>query len=272
MRHGPMPLELNDQDKAEIEAILGRYPENAAALLPVLHYAQRKFGHLSNEAQLLVAEAVGVPPTRVKEVVTFYEMYHEHPEGQFHLELCTNISCHLLGGEELMAHLVDRLGIEVGHMTEDGVFSLMEVECLASCGSGPVMKVGEDYYEHLTPEAVDALLERFKQEAPGLGGRPYVCKKSGPHVGCVPGFEPKLPVIQPAAAPQAPEEPAAAPQAPEEPAAAPQAPVEANGHKVEPQNGGSQPSDLPSFEPPPLKKKDSDKPAEQKDESEEKTP
>lgn len=265
MRHGPMPLELNDQDKAEIEKILGRYPESAAALLPVLHYAQRKFGHLSSEAQLLVADAVGVPPTRVREVVSFYEMYHEHPEGQFHLELCTNISCHLLGGQELMDDLVDRLGIQVGHVTEDGLFSLMEAECLASCGSGPVMKVGEDYYEHLTPEAVDALIERFKKEAPGLNGRSYVCAKGGPHAGCVPGFEPKL-VTLPAAEAAAPE-----PAAPE-PAAPEPLSVEANGHTAEPPNGGAQPSNLPSFEPPPLKKKDSDKATEKKDESEESTP
>ena len=87
------------------------------------------------------------------------------------------------------------LGVGVGHMTEDGVFSLMEVECLASCGSGPMMKVGEDYYEHLTAEAVDSLIDRFKKEAPSLEGRPYYCKNNKPHTGAVPGFESKLPVL-----------------------------------------------------------------------------
>src|SRR5688572_27684335 len=117
-----MPLEFTDEDKAEIARIRAKYPENAAALLPVLHYTQRKFGHLSVEAQVLVADVLTVPPTRVREVVTFYEMFHEHPEGQYHLELCTNISCHLLGGEELLQYTKKKLGIEVGHMTEDGVF------------------------------------------------------------------------------------------------------------------------------------------------------
>ncbi len=198
-----MPLEFSDEDKAEIARIRAKYPESAASLLPVLHFAQRKFGHLSTETQLLVAEAVDVAPTRVREVVTFYEMFHEHPEGQYHLELCTNISCHLLGGEALLAHLHTQLGCAVGHMTEDGVFSLMEVECLASCGSGPVLKVGEDYYEQLTAEALDALIERFKKESPSLGGKPYICKNNKPHTGPVPGFESRLPVLQPNAAPAA---------------------------------------------------------------------
>jgi NADH-quinone oxidoreductase subunit E len=196
-----MPLEFDDQDKAEIAKIRGKYPENGAALLPVLHYAQRKFGHLSIDAQLLVADTIGVAPTRVREVVSFYEMFHEHPEGQYHFELCTNISCHLLGGEEMLHHISKRLGIEVGHQTEDGAFSLMEVECLASCGSGPVLKVGEDYYEQLTPEAVDALIDRFRKEAPSLEGRAYVCKNNKPHTGPVPGFESRLPVIATGAAP-----------------------------------------------------------------------
>jgi hypothetical protein len=89
-----------------------------------------------------------------------------------------------------------RLGCKVGHQTEDGMFSLIEVECLASCGSGPMMKVGEDYYEGLGVEAVDALIDRFKQEAPSLGGHHYRCAKGGPHVGPVKGFEPRLPVLQ----------------------------------------------------------------------------
>jgi NADH-quinone oxidoreductase E subunit len=246
-----MPVELNEQDKAAIAGILKKYPEKAAALLPVLHYVQRKLGHLPDEAQLLVADAIGVAATRVREVVTFYEMFHEHPEGQYHLELCTNISCHLLGGEELLRHMEKRLGVGVGHMTEDGVFSLMEVECLASCGSGPMMKVGEDYYEHLTAEAVDSLIDRFKKEAPSLEGRPYYCKNNKPHTGAVPGFESKLPVLNatppppmtnsaPPPLPPKPAEPKPAEAKPAEPAEAPKDEAKTSG--------------LPSFEAPKPKK------------------
>lgn len=192
-----MSLQLSAESKARIEAITGRYPNRQAALLPSLHIAQHQFGHLSPEVQSLVATALGVPTTLVREVVTFYEMFHEHPEGQFHLEICTAFSCHLMGADALTKHCKKRLGVEVGHHTADGMFSLMEAECLASCGSGPVMKVGEDYYEHLTPEALDALLEELKKQAPALAGKHYEHAKGGPHVGPVKGFAPKLLPITP---------------------------------------------------------------------------
>ncbi len=188
-----MAFEFTAEERAEIDRIVARYPQKAAALLPALHLAQNKFGHLSPDVQRLVGETLQVPLPRVREVVTFYEMFHEHAEGQFHLEVCTNIACHLVGADSLVAHLKSKLGIEVGHQTEDGTFSLMEAECLASCGSAPVMKVGLDYYEFLDVEATDALVDRFKKEAPTLAGRPYACAKAGPHTGPVPGFTPKQP-------------------------------------------------------------------------------
>ncbi len=190
-----MALEFSPEERSQIDEIVARYPTGraAAALLPVLHIAQGKYGHLDPEVQLLVAQTLDVPPARVREVVTFYEMFHEHAEGQFHLELCTNISCHLCGGDALLEHVQSRLGIAPGQTTPDGAFSLMEAECLASCGSGPMMKVGLDYYEYLTPEAVDTLLERFRAQAAGLAGKAYVHGADGPHVGPVPGHEPGLP-------------------------------------------------------------------------------
>ena len=181
------------------------------------------------------AHAIDVPPPRVREVVTFYEMYHEHPEGQFHLEVCTNISCHLMGGDAVLDHLRKKLGIACGEHTEDGMFSLMEAECLASCGSGVCMKVGRDYYESLTVDAVDALVDRFKAMAPELKGHHYIEGKDGPHVGPVKGFEPPRPGAG---------NPAPAPAKEKEAEAA--APSKATG-------------DLPAFNPPPLKKDDGKK-------------
>lgn len=192
-----MALEFSDRERREIDALIARYPEGkqGAALLPVLHLAQDRFGHLDADVQLLVARTLDVAPARVHEVVTFYEMYHEHPEGQFHLEVCTNISCHLCGGDAILDHLERELGIRPGQITPDGLFSLMEAECLASCGSGPMMKVGLDYYEFLTVEAVDQLIARFRDIAPRLEGKPYKYAPGGPHVGPVPGFEPLLPPV-----------------------------------------------------------------------------
>lgn len=183
-------VEFDASERERIAEIVARYPNAAAALLPVLHLAQDKFSHLDSAVQLLVARCLDIAPSRVREVVTFYEMYHEHQEGQFHLEVCTNIACHLLGGDAILEHISARLDIRPGHVSSDGVFSLMEAECLASCGSGVCMKVGLDYYEQLTLPAVDALLERFKNLAPKLNGASYRHAEPEPHVGPVKGFEP----------------------------------------------------------------------------------
>ncbi len=239
-----MGLAFTDEDRAKIDEIVARYPNKPAALLPVLHIVQDNFGHLSPEVQLLVAQALDVPPPRVREVVTFYEMYHEHPEGQFHIEVCTNISCHLMGGDAVLDHLRSKLGIECGQHTKDNMFSLMEAECLASCGSGVTLKVGRDYYEHLTVEAVDALVDRFKKMAPELKGKAYVCGKDGPHVGPVKGFEPPAPKLVAAPTKKAPAKAAAKDSKPA--AEAKDAKPAAKADK------GSQ--DLPSFNPPPLNK------------------
>src|SRR5262245_19146480 len=121
-----MPIELSAEVRERIREIVARYPRKQAALLMVLHLVQDELGHLSLEAPAAVAKELELPATLVREVTTFYEMFHEHPTGQFHLELCTNIACHLQGADALMAHLRRTLGVEIGHQTDDGVFSLME--------------------------------------------------------------------------------------------------------------------------------------------------
>lgn len=282
-----MAVELNTEVKARIEAIAARYPKRGAALLPVLHLVQAEYGYLSPEVQLAVAHVLDVPPTLVHEVTTFYEMYHQHPEGQFHLELCTNIACHLQGADALVAHVKKTLNVEVGHQTEDGLFSLMEAECLASCGSGPMMRVGWDYYEFLTIPACDALIKKFRDMAPDLKGKHYEHGPFGPHVGPVKGFEPSaaLPVLQastpstiPAtfeSAPTMPPSPAAdtikpqpAPLEPtptsvgptavstaeSSPTATPQSSAPPDTKPLDTKSSASAPS-LPSFDPKPLKKK-----------------
>ncbi len=205
-----MPMEFSEAAKKQFDAIVAKYPERQAALLMVLHLAQDEFGCLDLEVQSLVAERLGVPKVLVREVTTFYEMFHEHKEGQFHLEVCTNIACHIAGADRLVSCVKKKLGVEVGFKTEDGVFSLMEAECLASCGSAPVMKVGLDYYEYLTEAALLSLIETFKALAPELGGRAYKTAGSEPHVGPVSGFEPPAP-----AAPSATSVPSAPPAATE---------------------------------------------------------
>ncbi|MEM7676444.1 MAG: NAD(P)H-dependent oxidoreductase subunit E [Myxococcota bacterium] len=256
-----MAFELTAEEKTQIEAICERYPERAAALLPVLHLVQRRIGALPPPAQLAVARVLDVPPTRVKEVVSFYEMFHEAPKGCFHIELCTNISCHLAGADRLMKHLETRLGIEVGQTTEDGTFSLMEAECLASCGSGPMAKVGVDYYEYLTPEAVDALIDRLRPRADEFRDTVFESAEALPHVGPVDGFTPPAPAAE-TAPPSTPE--SKAPSKPEPSAevtntASSSTPESTAPSEPEPSAKESKGADgdkvsLPSFEPPGARK------------------
>ncbi len=145
-------------------AILARYPgdRKQAAMLPALRLVQDLLGHLPPWALLRVAEKLGVPPTATAEVATFYSMLRLTPNGRFTIDVCTNVSCSLCGAEAILAHLERKLGVSLGETTPDGRFTLREVECLASCGTAPVLQLNEDFYERLTPSKIDALLDGLK--------------------------------------------------------------------------------------------------------------
>ncbi len=148
----------------EIADLLKRYPpeRKQAAMLPALRLVQELVGHLTPAALEQVAAKLEVPPTATAEVATFYSMLRLQPAGRYVLDVCTNVSCSLCGAEQLLRHLEQRLGIGLGETTADGKFTLREVECLASCGTGPTLQVNEDFHERLTPQKVDALLESLK--------------------------------------------------------------------------------------------------------------
>jgi NADH-quinone oxidoreductase E subunit len=156
-----MGVEFSATAKQELDRIFGRYTTQQAALLPALYLAQREFGYVSVEAMEYVAGLVGLSPARVYEVATFYTMYNKQPVGKYFIQVCTNISCALRGGMDLLAYLSKKLGIAEGQTTQDGRFTLVKVECLGACGNAPVMQVNDDYYENLTPAKVDELLERM---------------------------------------------------------------------------------------------------------------
>jgi NADH-quinone oxidoreductase subunit E len=152
---------FTDSALRELEAIRSRYPDREAAILPALHLAQREFGYVSDEAIVYVATLLEFSPARIEGVATFYTMYNRKPVGKYHLQICRNISCSLLGAEHLIEHVSKRLGIRPGETTPDGKFTLSEVECLGSCGTAPVLQVNDDYHEDLTEEKIDALLDRL---------------------------------------------------------------------------------------------------------------
>lgn len=158
-----MALIFNEQEKKEIAEICVRYPNRKAATLPVLHFAQNKFGYISDEAIALVAEELDIPVAHVLNVATFYTMYNKKPVGKYHIQVCTNISCALLDARKIYNHLKQLLAIESGETTPDGLFTLTEVECLGSCGTAPTIQVNERFFERITIDSVDALIESLKK-------------------------------------------------------------------------------------------------------------
>ncbi|UYZ57683.1 NADH-quinone oxidoreductase subunit NuoE family protein [Hymenobacter latericus] len=152
--------------QAEIARLLTHYPaeRKKSALLPLLHIAQAEFGGwVSPEVQDLVAETLGLKPIEVYEVSSFYTMFNLKPVGKHVLEICRTGPCMLRGSDELTANLERITGAKVGETSPDGLFTLKEVECLAACGTAPIVQVREKYYEQLdTPEAVDAMLNELR--------------------------------------------------------------------------------------------------------------
>lgn len=154
---------LDDPQLAEeIAAVAATYPTKQAALLPALHKVQRKYGHISPEAEAFVARVLGVAPAHVQGAVTFYTLFRTRPMGRHHIQVCRTLPCALAGNDEMIERLKEKLGIGPGDVTPDGRFSLVLVECLGACGYAPMFQVNDDYHEHLTQEKVDALLEGMK--------------------------------------------------------------------------------------------------------------
>jgi len=147
---------------AEIATLVKRYPSAKSALMPVLYMAQEDFGYLNMTTQEMVAETLGLRIMEVREVVTFYTMFKEKTHGKYLLEVCTNVSCMLNGGDELYAHMKDSLGIGPGETTEDGLFSIAEVECAGACAGAPVVQVNNRYHEKATAESMDALITKVR--------------------------------------------------------------------------------------------------------------
>lgn len=150
---------FSPETEAKIDALIAKYPRKRSAMLPMIHLAQLEQGRVSEEAINYIADRLDLQPVEVYEVVTFYSMYFMEDIGKYHLQVCRTLSCMLCGAQELTAHLEKKLGIKPGQVTADGRFRLSEVECLGSCTTAPVLQINFDYYENLTPEKVDKILE-----------------------------------------------------------------------------------------------------------------
>jgi NADH-quinone oxidoreductase subunit E len=165
---------LNRQNTELAQEIIARYPRPRSALIPLLHLAQEQDGYVTEDAMAHLGELVGITPAEVLGTCSFYEMFKLHPVGKYVVNICTDISCMLLGGFELLEHAEEVLDVKAGNTTADGVFTLEDVECQAACTEAPCLQVNYRYFTNVEPAALDQLLDdlragRLDEDVPAHG-------------------------------------------------------------------------------------------------------
>lgn len=161
---------LTPEREAKIDELLTHYPIAQSALLPVLWIVQEQLGWINLDSMRYVADRLGITPEQVREVVTFYSMFNERPVGKYHLQVCCTAPCMLMGSDDLIGHIEERLGVKRGQTTPDGLFTVSQVECLGSCGTAPMLQVNRwKYHENLTLERCDELIEELRARAAAEG-------------------------------------------------------------------------------------------------------
>ena len=155
--------------RTRLDRIRARYPDALGALLPTLNLAQEIRGWLSPESMAAVAQELGLSPTYVRGVATFYTMYNKQPVGDFFVQVCTNVACNLCGADDVMAAFLNAAGTEPGETSADGAVTIIEAECLGACGFPTAVQINERYFENVTPEDVPAIMERLRREAASAG-------------------------------------------------------------------------------------------------------
>jgi NADH-quinone oxidoreductase subunit E len=142
--------------------IIGRFPRKKSALIPLLHLAQEQDGYVAQDAMVHIAELLDLAPAEVYGTASFYEMFKFHPVGKYCINVCTNISCQLVGAWNLLHHAEERLGIKSGGTTDDGLFTIEDVECIAACTEAPALQVNYRYRYKVTAEDFDALIDELR--------------------------------------------------------------------------------------------------------------
>ena len=155
-------FEFSPENRAELERIIAKYPVKRSALIPALQLAQEQEGFITSTVMQHVAEIFEVSPMEVWGVVSFYTMLKTQPIGEYHVQVCNNLSCALMGAGRLLREIENRLDCRTGHTREDGKFSIEAVECLGACGGAPCVQVNEDYFERVTPEIMNDILSALE--------------------------------------------------------------------------------------------------------------
>lgn len=155
-------MEFTAEELAEVEKIKAKYPNPDAAIMPLLWKAQKKWGWISDDVIRYLAYLLQMPIAQIEGVASFYTMYFKKQPGRHHIQVCTNVSCMLKGGEEVLAKFSEKLGIKPGETTPDGAFSLEEVECMGACGYAPMIAVDEEYIENIDINKIDEIIEKYR--------------------------------------------------------------------------------------------------------------
>ena len=153
---------LSPENEVLARQIIDRYPRSRSALIPLLHVAQEQDGWVTDDAMAHIGELLELTPAEVLGTCSFYEMFKREPVGTYLVNVCTNISCQLLGGEELLEHVEQRLGVKAGATTADGMFTVEDVECIAACTEAPCLQVNYRYFHRITHQGFDALVDDLR--------------------------------------------------------------------------------------------------------------
>ncbi|HEX6558094.1 MAG TPA: NAD(P)H-dependent oxidoreductase subunit E [Longimicrobiales bacterium] len=152
--------------RERLNKIISRYPEKQGALLPALALAQEIHGYLAPEDMETVAHELGLSPAYVRGVATFYTMYNRRPVGTWFIQVCTNVACNLCGADDVLQAFLEHTGTEAGQVSQDGLFTVMEAECLGACGFPTAVQINERYFENVTAADVPQIVEQLRREAP----------------------------------------------------------------------------------------------------------
>jgi NADH-quinone oxidoreductase subunit E len=158
-------MKFSDEFETRLTEMVPHYPTKRSALVPTLLYAQDEIGFLSDEVITEIATRLDLTELEVRNVISYYSMLTTKPRGKFNVQVCTNISCMVRGGEELFEHCAQKLGVKNRGTTADGLFTLEEVECIGACSWAPAVQVNYDFHENLTPEKMDKILDGYKEKA-----------------------------------------------------------------------------------------------------------
>jgi NADH-quinone oxidoreductase subunit E len=156
-------MRFSDQFEKRLSEMLTHYPAKRSVLVPTLLYAQDEVGYLSDEVIAEIAGRLDLTELEVRNVISYYSMLTTKPRGKLNVQICTNIACMLRGGEELLEHCEQKLGVRNKGTTSDGLFSLEEVECIGACSWAPAAQVNYDFHENLTPEKMDGVLDEYRK-------------------------------------------------------------------------------------------------------------